>query len=520
MLVRNSEFLMKLRLPKRRAWRVAIYLGALVLVVLAIDLIVANARRRVRPGYTTTRIVEPRKPDGLIDYGLALDEYFARGVTPANNAAIPLLQVLGPAAVSTNHPETVYAGLDMPPLPEAGDYFVDYAAYMRVRSLPATNEPIKLELPREFTYAIQIAPEIAQWAKDNDAALTRFVEATRRPRFFIPLYGQQTLTLAEKQLRHAKYLKEAGHALHARAIRRLADGNADGFIEDVLALHRLARLMSQAGTMVERVVGMSIETSAGCDDVFAAHRGKLSAQQSHRLIAQLDALGDLPTSLDAIDRAERFMGMDVVQTLAKLPPTEAGRLFNGIQGREVLPPYTFRFLPIPYERTMIEMNRAYDGMLAAARQPTYPERVGALRLWIGDIDTGQGRGTIAKLFSADWAVALLLPSLETAETRLELARMQTRLAQVALALAAYEAERGAYPATLAELSPAHLRAVPVDSFVEKPLMYSPKGDGYGLRSVGPNMKDDGGSGDDLVVDTARAPATTTTKTSSSGPARS
>jgi hypothetical protein len=507
---------MKFRLPRRRVWRVAIYLGALLLIAIAIDLIVADARRHVRPSYLTTRIVEPRKPDGSIDYGLALDQYFSRGVTPENNAAIPLLHVLGPAALSKNHPETVFAGLGMSPLPEAGDYFVGHADYMRIHSLPAANEAIEWELPREFTYAIDITPQIAQWAKDNDGALTRFVEATRRPRFFISLYGQQTLTLAEKQLPHAKCLKEAGDALHARAIGRLNNGDGNGFIDDVLALHRLARLMSQAGTMVERVVGMSIETSAAQDDVFAAHSGKLSPQQARRLISEVDALGELPTYLDAIDRAERFLGMDVVQALAKLPPTEAGRLFNGIQSRDVMPAWTFPILPIPYERTMREMNQAYDGMIVAASQSTYRMRKDALQLWLDEVDRNVQRRPYLNLMSSDWAVSLLLPSLERAEARLTGARMQTHLAEVALALAAFKADHNAYPATLAELSPTYLPAVPLDAFVENPLIYVRTANGYTLYSLGPNMKDDGGktgTGDDLVASSsALAPPATAPST--------
>ena len=86
---------MKLRLPKRRVWRVAIYLGALLLIAIAIDLVIADARRTIRPGYLTTRIVEPRLPDGSIDYATAVDQHFGRGVTPENNAAVALLQVLG-----------------------------------------------------------------------------------------------------------------------------------------------------------------------------------------------------------------------------------------------------------------------------------------------------------------------------------------------------------------------------------------------------------------------------------------
>jgi len=511
---------MKLRLPQRRAWRVAIYLGALLLVAVAVDLVVADARRSVRPGFMTTRIVQPRMADGSVDYAAALDQYFAQGVTPQDNAVIPLLQALGRQALATNQPpDAVTTALGMPPLPEAGEYFVAYGDFMRIQARPATREAVELELPQGFTYPAEVTPDVARWAKANDAALTKIVEATRRPRFYIPLFaGSRPLTLIETQLRHVKPLKEAGHALHARAIARLNEGDGAGFVADALALHRLARLLSQASTMVERIVGMSIETAAARLTQRAAQSGKLAPQQARQLIDGLEALGPVPTYVDTIDRSERNLGLDVVQALSKLPPTEAGRLLNKIDTRHTLPAWTFRFLPIPYERTMREMNQAYDGMIAAARQRNYPERMATLSLWSIEVDREVQGGGYLNLLSADWAISLLLPMLQKATTTLESARMEYNLARVALSLAAFKAERGAYPATLAELSPAYLREVPIDTFFEKPLSYARTANGYTLRSAGPNMKDEGGAGDDLAIETR--PANATTETSSTGPARS
>ena len=39
---------------------------------------------------------------------------------------------------------------------------------------------------------------------------------------------------------------------------------------------------------------------------------------------------------------------------------------------------------------------------------------------------------------------------------------------------------------------AYVKAIPKDLFTDKPLIYSRKGKGYILYSLGPNMKDDGG----------------------------
>jgi len=63
--------------------------------------------------------------------------------------------------------------------------------------------------------------------------------------------------------------------------------------------------------------------------------------------------------------------------------------------------------------------------------------------------------------------------------------MNLQATKVALALAAYKAEHGNYPGSLAELCPQYFRAVPEDTFTAKPLDYRRVGKGYALYSPGP-----------------------------------
>src|SRR5438105_1659437 len=83
---RSTGDSMKLRLPQRRVWRAAIYLGSSILVLVALDLVLVEARRKITPGFDTTRIVGPVMPDGSVDYLTAIEEHFGQGVTPQNNA--------------------------------------------------------------------------------------------------------------------------------------------------------------------------------------------------------------------------------------------------------------------------------------------------------------------------------------------------------------------------------------------------------------------------------------------------
>jgi hypothetical protein len=64
--------------------------------------------------------------------------------------------------------------------------------------------------------------------------------------------------------------------------------------------------------------------------------------------------------------------------------------------------------------------------------------------------------------------------------------------RVALALAAFKSQSGAYPERLEELKPAFLKELPHDLFTSTSLKYKRDDLGYVLYSVGPNGRDDGG----------------------------
>ena len=68
------------------------------------------------------------------------------------------------------------------------------------------------------------------------------------------------------------------------------------------------------------------------------------------------------------------------------------------------------------------------------------------------------------------------------------------MVETGFALAAYRADEGKYPDRLDQLVPTYVDRVPEDRFSGAALVYRPKGKGYVLYSVGPNMQDDGGRG--------------------------
>ena len=148
---------------------------------------------------------------------------------------------------------------------------------------------------------------------------------------------------------------------------------------------------------------------------------------------------------------------------------------------------------------MRHLNHCYDGALAAARLPDYPTRIAAMKLWEDENTTSAHGPFIFFILSPSFPTRQLLLSVVQMEQNDEKSRAELRLTQIALGLAAYKADHGAYPHGLEEIAPNYLASVLSDPFSEKPFVYTLTPSGYTLHSVGPNMIDDGGARDDIAA---------------------
>ncbi len=502
---------MRLRLPRRRIWRVVIYLFSFLLILLAADLLLVQHLRGIEPGFDTTRIIEPTMPDGEIDYLTGLENDASDGVTPEKNSARLILQALGRAALDPKQPmDGITDRLGMPHLAADGDYFVNYTDYCKAHSArPQDDFAEAADLQRVFEMTAKIDPITRQWVDANQKPLDVLVEASKQPRFFMPFNGGFRYgTMAEIRLSYLKPLRDAEQALLVRSLIRLEGGHEAGFAQDLLAAHRLARLLCQSQTMIDRAVAASLEISACRTGQIAAGSGKLSATQAKSFATDLASLGDLPFIIGAMDNGERYIELDILQYMARAGPMESGRLINSVAGPHdaIFPPWVYLFVPLPYERMMHGVNHLDDAALATEELGGYPKRVAAMQLRDQEFaKKGRFGNAISGLIWGEWPVQWIVPASMVRPTQMQYkAMMENRLTQIAMNLAAYKAEHGVFPNRLEQLLPDYFREVPMDLFSEKPLIYSAHDGGYTLYSVGPNMVDDGGKNrpplfDDLVV---------------------
>jgi hypothetical protein len=205
---------------------------------------------------------------------------------------------------------------------------------------------------------------------------------------------------------------------------------------------------------------------------------------------------------DVIDVSERYLFLQVMQyasahgmyqALHRIDETmQSAAAMSGVPPRPTAAHLWLELVPIRVGRMMEQGNQWYDTFVAALRQPAGQARRDAVRAAEDQFTAFSAEGEPWRSMSA-WG----WPNFMKCTDRRDRAVAQRNLAAVALALAVYRAEHGgAYPGTLDALKSPELPEIPIDPFGAA-LIYRSAGAGYALYSVGPNLKDDQGGGDDI-----------------------
>jgi hypothetical protein len=528
----------------RCGWKLRIAL-AIVLIVLVygvVNVFWHGPGAHVTISKETTYITEPLRKDGWPDYVAALNQQASKGVTPENNAAVLFWKAMGPAAIGSNCREKYFQMLGIPPLPEKGDYFVASDAHIDAQIArresqkhptgDVPDEKLRGRLWQQFDstmkrpWSRQEFPVWNEWLTANEKPLTILVEASRRPRRHDPVIGEMVIAIP---LPGPQASRDVARALVARSMLRAHEGNADEAWQDLLACHRLARLVGQGPTLVEALVAVTINGMACAGDQALLEHGKLTPAQIAVMREDLAKLPPMPKMADKLDVTERFEFLDAVGAMARQgpeslnDPTTGYGYRNRSKAESLLEAFSMR--AVDWDIILRMGNSWYDRLVEASRKPTHAERKKALRKINADLEelAKSARGLKSLLFFLLWnrreavsermgqiVVALFLPALSGAVEAEDRSTMQIELTDLAFALAAYRADHGSYPTELADLTPKYVATVPKDIFNnDTDLHYKREGGGYLLYSVGSNGKDDGGKGyddrkngedwDDLVV---------------------
>jgi hypothetical protein len=503
----------------------------------------------------TTYLTEPLGRNGLPDYERYVLEQYREGVTPQNNGATLLWKALWPGELSPNEYAEVAKELGLSSIPSKQESLVPIyretqskrvAAWLTHQaaetgesttgadsSTPAAAgvDPLlgdafafqnSLEQATEqlFQQAIsrrwtsQQIPPLAQWIHENQKPLDLLVEASRRPRCYFPmrsLLNRDQDPLISLSLSGVQGTREVGRSLPARAMWHLGEGRPNEAWQDLLAVHRIARLISQGNTLIEQLVAFAIDGVARNGTQTLLHHGNLSTEQVQQIRRDLNTLPPFAGAATALDQGERLLTVDLIVHLASTKDMSweqmAKELNIDTHGMQVL-----EVVSVDWNLVLQELNAWYDRLVTAARLPDHAKRTVAMdqmqadvqilfanaqtptRLALSAVSRRQRSEVVAALM-----LGLFLPMVDVTVHNEDRANAAAQLTQLAAALAEYRAAHGAYPAKLDDLAPAFLEKPPTDFFNAAPFFYKRDGEGYLLYSAGENGADDGGSNEILQI---------------------
>jgi len=527
------------RLPVR-LWRwccrrpiIASVLGVLTLLLLiggVVSLWVAAVISDRTPKFTISKetiyITEPIDEQGYMDYETALNDRLAKGVTPETNANVLIWQAIGPRPEPRPMLPEFYRRLGIDEPPERGDYFVSLDNYIKYK---AKLSPAKLaDIQKELTLATQRLwsakdqPILADWLQRNEKPLALIIEATKRSAYYNPLVPSRKSKgpggLLNALLVSVAKSRELANALATRAMLRTREEKFDQAWQDLLACHRLGRLVAKGATLVEGLTGLAIDQTASDADFAFLECSGLSLKKAIDCLHDLQQLPALPSMAEKIDLGERFWSLESVMLLHRYGP-------HFLSNERALedPDLLFRWATagMSLDPILHRLNLWYDSMAAAMRIQDRMARETQLDR-LDDASTAlrdkRGRRSFSDLnvspFSTeavakklgDILIPLFMPALHKVQDAADRAEQTQRNLHLAFALAAYHGEHGHYPMALDALAPKYLERVPNDLFTGKALIYRASENGYLLYSVGPNGEDDSGwgkddipPGDDLAV---------------------
>ena len=270
-------------------------------------------------GKETTFVTGPLDKDGFIDYPVAFNAQLSQSVTPENNANVLIMRALGPRPLGHAMTPGYYEAMGISSPPEDGTYFVDRKRFQADHS--AEDFEPQIATATRLPWTTQQCPHVANWLKVNEHPLALFGEASLRTHYYHPMLPTEQdgwpSGLLGALLPGPQQCREVAVALTARAMWWIGQGNPEKAWQDILTIHRLARLIGRGRTLIESLVAFSIDGSACRASVVLLDRGRLGSTQLERCLRDIQQLSPLPDCVESLDLGERFNLLDILMNVCR-----------------------------------------------------------------------------------------------------------------------------------------------------------------------------------------------------------
>ena len=447
------------------------------------------------PSRETTYVLGPIDAEGYIQYDVALNEIMSKGITPETNANVLLWQALGPTpGKSQGMPTGYFEVLGMAEPSSDGETIVDLQSWYEAKDEgpPWAVSGLEDEADRLKSEPWKVAdhPIIAAWLRANEKPLAIAVEAIARPDYFNPIVAPKGGTLIESILPNVQAFRTIVKLLLIRAMYRLEQGDVDAAWSDIYACHHLARHVGNGTTLIESLVGYSIEEQASKGSIRLLQSDMLTTSKLKEYLDDLEQLRPYSTPTKMFDVGTRLMTLSMMQSIHRRQLIDLGDgvVFERTQlGLDLS--LMLRSLNewidqgIPFTRVDLNSNKQIDWV---DQEVEIDKRIvprSSVVIGYGQYLLGvHGRSVnMAKIIynlmvPGSLRIGNYLAAIET-----------TRIEQLAFRLALHHHETGHYPEQLDAIAPKGLSTI--DLLSGKPLIYERTEEGYILYSVGRNGKD-------------------------------
>lgn len=436
----------------------------------------------------TTVLTGPLRPDGTIDYARAVDDEYALGVTPDTNAAIPLMNAVGPGIISADVRAEFFRRLGVEPVPVEGNYLQSEEQFFGSDRESLERFRVQFPVASVRPWDAEAFPEVARWLAANESSLKLCEGAFQKERLYAPIISPGSGQLIDAGNGLISQCRLVARLLSVRGTWYLEAGQTDDALADAASIHRLSGLVSQHPLPIGQMLSRAIEVHALGLHAAAALSGRLTIEQARRQQQMIRSLPPLTGVARVFGRAERFQTLEIL--VASFNQTYGARLAFDVNVM------------------LRHVNRTFDEFDSAMRQPTpraQQEAIAAVEIrilnevrkepshWELLMSRREGLSRWVSSMSLESGIWTLKQGL-AGERRLRSAR---QMAVLGFVLAEHRANHGRFPESLASLTPEHFATVPQDVYCEGPVRYRVDSDGarFLLYSVGENGVDDGGLSD-------------------------
>ena len=147
------------------------------------------------------------------------------------------------------------------------------------------------------------------------------IEGSRRPHYYSPLYVPEESApggLISVLLPAIQKSRVFARVLSARAMLHLGENRVDAAWQDVLACHRIGRLVGRGPTLIEGLVAIAIDGLANSTSLTLLRHAPPTAEQAAQYLRDLDALPPLPKISNLLPRIKQVASISTARMIGSM----------------------------------------------------------------------------------------------------------------------------------------------------------------------------------------------------------